>query len=51
MKIFTKELHGDYRTAQQGVDVLTDRETFIYSFRLSARTVPDVPAKGQMSEI
>ena len=36
-----KELFEDYMTAQRGVNVLTDCETFIYSFRLAAKIMID----------
>ena len=38
-------------TAQREVSVLTDCETFIYAFRLAARTMIDVLIDGQMREI
>ena len=46
-----KELFEDYMTAQREVNVLTDCETFIYAFRLAARTMIDVLTDGQMREI
>ena len=36
-----KELFEDYMTAQREVNVLTDCETFIYSFRLAAKIMID----------
>ena len=38
-------------TAQREVNVLTDCETFIYSFRLAAKIMIDVLTDGQMREI
>ena len=46
-----KELFEDYMTAQREVNVLTDCETFIYSFRLAAKIMIDVLTDGQMREI
>ena len=46
-----KEMFEDYMTAQREVSVLTDCETFIYAFRLAARTMIDVLIDGQMREI
>lgn len=46
-----KEMFEDYMTAQREVNVLTDCETFIYAFRLAARTMIDVLTDGQMREI
>ncbi len=46
-----KEMFEDYMTAQREVNVLTDCETFIHSFRLAARIMIDVLTDGQMSEI
>ena len=46
-----KEMYEDYMTAQREVSVLTDCETFIYAFRLAARTMIDVLIDGQMREI
>ena len=46
-----KELFEDYMTAQREVIVLTDCETFIYSFRFAAKIVLDVLTDGQMREI
>ena len=46
-----KETFEDYMTAQREVNVLTDCETFIYSFRLAAKIMIDVLTDGQMREI
>ena len=46
-----KEMFEDYMTAQREVNVLTDCETFIYSFRLAAKIMIDVLTDGQMREI
>ena len=46
-----KEKFEDYMTAQRVVNVLTDCETFIYSFRLAAKIMIDVLTEGQMREI
>ena len=46
-----KEMFEDYMTAQREVSVLTDCETFIYAFRLSANVMLDVLTDGQMREI
>ena len=46
-----KELFEDYMTAQREVNVLTDCETFIYAFRLSAKIMIDVLTEGQMRKI
>jgi glutamyl/glutaminyl-tRNA synthetase len=46
-----KEMFEDYMTAQREVNVLTDCETFIYSFRLASRIMIDVLTEGQMREI
>ena len=46
-----KEMFEDYMTAQREVNVLTDCETFIYSFRLAAKIMIDVLTEGQMREI
>ena len=46
-----KEMFEDYMTAQREVSVLTNCETFIYAFRLAARTMIDVLIDGQMREI
>ena len=46
-----KELFEDYMTAQREVNVLTDCETFIYSFRLAAKIMIDVLTDWQLREI
>ena len=46
-----QELFEDYMTAQREVNVLTDCETFIYAFRLSAKIIIDVLMDGPMKEI
>ena len=46
-----KEKFEDYMAAQREVNVLTDCETFIYSFRLAAKIMIDVLTEGQMREI
>ena len=46
-----KEMFEDYMTAQREVNVLTDCETFIYSFRLAAKIMIDVLTEGQTREI
>ena len=46
-----KEMFEDYITAQREVNVLTDCETFIYAFRLSAKIIIDVLMDGMMKEI
>ena len=46
-----KELFEDYMTAQREVNVLTDCETFIYSFRLAVKIMIDVLTDGQIKEI
>ena len=46
-----KEMFEAYVTAQQEVNVLTDCETFIYSFRLAAKIMIDVLTDGRMKEI
>ena len=46
-----KEMFEDYMTAQREVNVLTDCETFIYSFRLATKIMIDVLTNGQMKEI
>ena len=38
-------------SAQWEVNVLTDCETFIYSFRLASRIMIDVLTEGQMRKI
>jgi len=46
-----KEMFEDYMTAQREVNVLTDCETFIYSFRLASRIMIDVVTEAQMRKI
>lgn len=46
-----KEVFEEYMSAQWEVNVLTDCETFIYSFRLAAKIILDVLTDGQMREI
>ena len=46
-----KKLFEDYMDAQREVTVLTDCETFIYAFRLSAKIIIDVLMDGTMKEI
>lgn len=46
-----KELFEEYMTAQREVNILTDVETYIYSFRLGAKIMLDVLTEGQMREI
>lgn len=46
-----KGMFEDYMTAQREVNVLTDCETFIYSFRLASRIMIDVLTEGQMRKI
>ncbi len=46
-----KEMFEDYMTAQREVNVLTDCETFIYSFRLAAKIMIDVLTDGKIREI
>ena len=46
-----KEMFEHYITAQREVNVLTDCETFIYAFRLSAKIIIDVLMDGTMKEI
>ena len=41
----------DYMTAQREVNVLTDCETFIYSFRLASKIMIDVMTEGKIKEI
>jgi len=45
------EMLEDYMTAQREVNVLTDCETFLYSFRLAAKIMVDVLADSQTREI
>ena len=51
MNSIMKEQFEAYMTAQREVNVLTDCETFIYSFRLAAKIMIDVLTDGQMREI
>lgn len=46
-----KEVFEEYMSAQREVNVLTDFETFIYTFRLAAKILIDVLTEGQMKEI
>ncbi|MBR1565136.1 MAG: hypothetical protein IJ649_00090 [Oscillospiraceae bacterium] len=46
-----KELFEEYMTAQREVNILTDVETYIYSFRLGAKIMLDVLIDGHMKEI
>ena len=46
-----KELFEAFMDAQREVSILTDAETFIYSFRLGAKIALDVLENGEMSEI
>lgn len=46
-----KEMFEEYMTAQREVNVVTDCETFIYSFRLASKIMIDVLTEGQMREI
>ena len=46
-----REMFEEYMTAQREVSVLTDCETFIYSFRLASKIMIDVLSEGQMREI
>jgi len=46
-----KKLFEAFIDAQREVTVLTDAETFIYSFRLGAKIALDVLENGEMSEI
>ena len=46
-----KEMFENYMTAQREVNVLTDCETFIYSFRLAVTIMIDVLTDRQMREI
>ena len=46
-----KEMFEDYMTAQREVNVLTDCETFIYGFRLAAKTMIDVLTDGTIKRI
>ena len=46
-----KEMFEDYMNAQREINVLTDCETFIYSFCLAAKIMIDVLTEGHMREI
>ena len=46
-----KEVFEEYMSAQREVNVLTDCETFIYAFRLTAKIMIDVLTNGTMKEI
>ena len=46
-----KEFFEDYMTAQREVNILTDCETFCYSFKAGAKIMLDVLTEGQMKEI
>ena len=46
-----KEQFEAYMTARREINVVTDCETFIYSFRLGAKIMMDVLTDGQMREI
>ena len=46
-----KEVFEEYMSAQREVNVLTDCETFIYSFRLAAKIMIDVLTDGTMMRI
>ena len=46
-----KELFEDFLDAQRELNILTDIETFIYSFRLGAKIMLDVLTEGKMKEI
>ena len=46
-----KETFEDYMTAQREANVLTDCETFIYSFQLAAKIMIDVLTEGTIREI
>ena len=46
-----KELFTDYMTAQREVNVLTDCETCIYSFRPASKIMIDVMTEGKIKEI
>ena len=46
-----RKLFDAYTEAQREVSILTDAETFIYSFRLGAKIALDVLENGEMSEI
>ena len=46
-----KVMFEDYMNAQREVNVLTNCETLIYSFRLATKIMMDVLTDGQMREI
>ena len=45
------KLFEAYMDAQREVNILTDCETFIYSFKLGAKLMLDVLGNGEMREI
>ena len=46
-----KKLFEAYMDAQRDVNILTDFETFIYSFKLGAKLMLDVLGNGEMRKI
>lgn len=46
-----RKLFDAYMEAQREVSILTDCETFMYSFRLGAKIALDVLENGEMNEI
>ena len=46
-----RKLFDTYMEAQREVSILTDCETFIYSFKLGAKIALDVLENGEMKEI
>ena len=46
-----KKLFEDFMDAQREVNILTDVDTFIYSFRLGAKIMMDVLTDSTMKEI
>ena len=46
-----KKLFEDFTDAQREVSILTDAETFTYSFKLGAKIILDVLTDGPMKEI
>ena len=46
-----KKLFNAYIDAQREVSILTDIETYIYSFRLGAKIMMDVLMDGEINEI
>lgn len=46
-----RKLFDAYMEAQREVSILTDCETFLYSFRLGAKIALDVLENGEMNEI